>query len=225
MKIQILGQNHFRPLKAKRKEGLSWALSYGDMVTALLCFFIIFYAIEKQFEKKVNNPLKGYSTSEGILSEHINGGIDTDFEYAVESLAEIPGIHVQKTSQFVDIFFNKTVFFNKGETELTFDGKEVLDHVITRFAKLEGKYLLEIQGHADSTPVKSQKNRWWKNNMELSVMRALKVHSHLAENYIEKNHLIVSGYGSLKKISEKVSGQESDEDINRRISLRLQLVK
>jgi chemotaxis protein MotB len=225
MRSELDIKRAFVPYKRKKKSGPGWALSYGDMVTALLCFFIIFYAIEKQFEKRAANPVKGYSTTEGILTEHKSSGIDTDYQYAIESLGEIPGIHIKKTSGFVDIYFNSTIFFEVGKTKLTKEGKEVLNGVMEKFSKLEGKYLLEIQGHADSTPVKSKEGRWWKNNMELSVMRALDVHSYLSENYIEKTNLVVSGYGSLQKVSETTETKEVDEDLNRRISLRLQLVK
>lgn len=208
--------------KKRRKDGATWALTYGDMVTALLCFFIIFYAIEKQFEKRQANPVKGYALTEGILQEHKSSQLDTDYEYAIEALEKIPEIEIMKTSSFVDISFKKIVFFERGKIELTASGKAVLDNVVSRLAKIEGKYILEIQGHSDSTRVMNKKSRWWNSNMELSVLRALKVHAYLAENYIEKNNLIVSGHGNQRKLA---STPEDSEDINRRISLKLQLVK
>lgn len=209
--------------KAKKKDTNAWMLSYGDMVTALLCFFILFYAIEKQIQKKANaNPVKGYSEAEGILREHKSAELDTEYNYAIEALGKIPGISVMRTSGFVDIHFNKTIFFNLGDVDLTAEGKQTLDAVISKLSKIEGKYLLEIQGHADSTRVRKSRNRWWQSNMELSVLRALTVHSYLSENYIERNNLVVSGYGNQKKMSDNA---ENIEDINRRISLRLQLVK
>ena len=210
------------PPKKRKMEGASWALSYGDMVTALLCFFIIFYAVEKSVAKKEANAIKGYAQAEGILQEHKSSQLDTDYKYAVESLEKIPGIEVMKTSSFVDIFFKRTVFFDKGDVELTTEGKNLLDEVVSKLSKIEGKYILEIQGHSDSTPVKKMRNRWWQSNIELSVLRALTVHSYLAKNYIEQSHLVVSGHSNLKKFS---NDPEDKQDINRRISLRLQLVK
>lgn len=209
-------------VKPRRKQdSSSWALSYGDMVTALLCFFIIFYAMEKQFER-AKNPVKGYAETEGILQEHKTTEVDTEYDYAIENLQKIPGIEVMKTSAFVDITFKKIVFFEKGKTELTVPGKELLTSVISRLSKIEGRYVLEIQGHSDSVPVIKRQNRWWSSNMQLSVLRALSVHSYLSESYIEKNHLVVSGYGNLRNIA---TAPEDSEDNNRRVSLRLQLVK
>jgi chemotaxis protein MotB len=211
--------------KKRAKTTSSWALSYSDIVTTLLCFFIIFYALEKQHEKKTLNPLKGYAPIEGVLREHESSKVDTDYHFAIEELKKIPEIQVVKTSEFVDIFFGKIVFFNRGSEELTASGKKALHDVLSKFSKLEGKYTLEIQGHADSTavrPVSKGSPRWWKTNMELSVLRALRVHEHLSDQYIEKNSLIVSGYGTREKITDS---ENNNDELNRRISLRLQLVK
>jgi flagellar motor protein MotB len=200
----------------------SWALSYGDVVTTLLCFFIIFYALEKRIEKKQVNEVKGYGQSEGILEEHKVDGIEVEFDYAIEALRTIPGIQFYKTSQFVDIDFKHTAFFKSGETDLTDEGKNLMNDVVKRLSNIKGKYTIEIQGHADSTQVKAKKSRWWKSNMQLSVLRALNVHAYLADGHIDRDFLVVSGHGSQRKISD---GMALPEDINRRISLRVHLVK
>lgn len=224
MKTEIQTRSGFINYKSKSKQrnASTWALSYGDMVTALLCFFIIFYAIEKQLEKRISNPLKGYAESEGILKEHKSSEIDTSYEYAIESLESLPGIELLKTSTFVDIYFKNTVFFEKGATLLNPAGKLALNEVMKRLSKIEKKYILEIQGHADSTPVKNIKKRWWTTNMELSVLRALNVHAFMAENFIEKSNLVVSGHSNLSKLA---TNNETTDDANRRISLRLQVIK
>jgi flagellar motor protein MotB len=212
----------FSPRKKRKKESAPWALSYGDMVTALLCFFIIFYAIEKQMEKKTAAETKGVISDRAPAEEHKVDDIDADYQYTLESLEDLPGLEIHKSSSFVDIYFKKTVFFEKGKTDLTAQGKAAVDEVVEKLKKIDGRYLLEIQGHADRTPVKNKKTRWWKTNMELSVLRALNVHDYLAENYIERNNLVVAGHGNLRKIS---SEEKSNEELNRRISLRLQLIK
>lgn len=207
-------------LVKKRSESSSWALSYGDIVTVLLCFFIIFYAFEKQIEKKI--IVTKTSITGAPVSQHEANGIQAEFNYAIESLEKTEGIEVKRTSDFVDINFRKTVFFKKGKSSLTLEGKNELERVVSKLTKLQGKYTLEIQGHADSTRVKNRKGRWWQNNMELSVLRALDVHSFLAVNHINKDQLIVSGHGNQKSFNDE---NNINDDFNRRISLRLQLVK
>ncbi len=221
--MSTLPKNHnLLDLKLVRKktDGNSWALSYGDIVTVLLCFFIIFYALEKQIEKKVFIQ-KNISLLGDQAVEHKASGIDAQFNYALESLEKIEGLEIKKTSDFVDINFRKTIFFNKGKSSLTSEGKIELERVVEKLVKLEGKYTLEIQGHADSSQVKNQKDRWWQNNIQLSVLRALDVHSFLAKNYINEEYLIVSGHGSKDSVSEK----KQEDHFNRKISLRVQLIK
>jgi chemotaxis protein MotB len=224
MNFELTDDNQLKTSRSQRKKSdtSSWSLSYGDMVTALLCFFIIFYALEKQIEKNKAVPSKSSAINSTTIEEHKAEGLDTQYDYAIESLEKIPGIYVSKTSKFVDIKFRKTIFFKKGQTKLSQEGIAVIDEVMGRLRKIEGRYLLEIQGHADATPVKQAKARWWQSNMELSILRALTVHSYLAENYVEKDNLIVAGYGSQQKIS---NNEQEEIDMNRRISLRLQLVK
>jgi flagellar motor protein MotB len=214
--IKTIGLGQFHPNKKKRRSDVSsWSLSYGDMVTTLLCFFIIFYAIEKRFEVQKK-------ASDLLVVEHKTQEIKTDFDYAMDLLSQIPGIEVMKTSSFVDISFNKVVFFKSGEANLTNEGKETLVEVMKPLSRIEGKYLMEIQGHADQKKVKVIKHRWWKSNMELSVLRALSVQTFLSESLIKNKDIIVSGYGDLRTIAKSL---EKAEDIDRRISLRLQFIK
>lgn len=215
------------PKKEKKKHNDSdrWVLSYADMVTVLLCFFIIFYAIEKQIEKRDVNPVKGYDTEEGILEKHTSSTVDAEYDYVVESLKNFDNIAVVRTSNFVDIHFKEIVFFKSGGLDLTPKGAEVVDSVVKRFRGIKSKYRLEIHGHADKTPVANKKERWWKTNMELSVMRALSVYDYLRKNNFPKEFLSVAGYGTNMSLKPQRNIANHIIEQNRRISLRLQLVE
>lgn len=205
-----------------KKTASNWALSYGDIVTVLLCFFIIFYAIEKQMEQRKKNPIKVYSKEEGILKEHRARRVDAAYDFMIESLGNIPNIQLKKTSTFVDIYFEEVVFFEKGSSKLTTKGKTLIQDVLARLNKIKNVYRVEIQGHADKTPVKKTNTYWWKTNMELSVLRALSVYRHMITNDIPKEYLAVTGFGTHKRINPDF---DKIMDTNRRISLRLQLIE
>lgn len=206
----------------QRVKNDTWMLSYADIVTVLLCFFIIFYSIEKQIEKKIENEIKGYSDQSGILREHKEAGIDTKYNYAIEVLSDLKDVNVIRSSSFVDIYFGDVVFFKKGKFQLTNEGKKLIDNITERLQKIGSKYRLEIQGHADKTPVAKKKQRWWDSNMELSVLRSLNVYKYMIRNNLPKSHLSVAGYGDHKSLAP---GEKSIIPENRRISLRLQLVE
>lgn len=197
--------------KAKEKNSTTWAISYGDLVTTLLCFFIIFYALEKSLKKREDLDLLNTIKHTTLQSEE-------PINFVIQSLENIEGLIVNKTSDFIDIAFKDAEFFNLGAIELTQEGKILIDKILQIIKTYDKKYILEIQGHADTIRVKKLKNRWWKSNMELSVQRALSVYQYVAAQNINKEDLIVAGHGSG-------FGQNKDENFKRRISLRMHLVK
>jgi chemotaxis protein MotB len=201
--------------RSRKTDTTSWAISYGDMVTTLLCFFIIFYSLEKSFEHRKKSL-------QNKMVEQKTEIVKNKFDHAIEMLSEIPGVEVMKTSSFVDINFSKIVFFEKGKADLTNEGKKALVEVMGRLSEIEGNYLMEIQGHADQTKVRRIKQRWWVSNMELSVLRALSVQKFLSARMMKDKDLVVSGYGDLRNISEN---NGKGDDINRRIGLRIQFIK
>lgn len=208
--------------KPRERSQTSWMLSYADIVTVLLCFFIIFYSLEKNIEKRATNAIKGYATDQGILSKHTAPEVDTGYRYAIEALKELRGVEIVQSSSFVDIYFKEVVFFKPGSYTVSVEGKSLIDSIVSRLRQVDTKYRLEIQGHADKTPVTKSNKRWWKSNMELSVLRALKVYTYLIGKNMPKKHLSVAGYGHHKRLKPNID-QAIPE--NRRISLRLQLIE
>lgn len=212
-------QDDFRQKKLKAD---SWMMSYADVVTVLLCFFIIFYAIEKMQEKEQRNPLLGFSQQKGVLEEIKDGMTKKDFDYAINKIKEIKHVEVKRSIAFVDVMFKEIVFFKKGKFELTKAGKEIVDDVVSKLVDFKGQYSIEIQGYADKTPVKKSKKRWWSSNMELSVLRSLNVYSYLEEKSIPKQFMSVAGYGVTRSLKPNT---KDIFDANRRISFRLQLLE
>jgi len=204
-------------------QGDTWTTSYADIVTVLLIFFILFWAIEKQVEKRNVNPIKGYDEKEGVLEQHSDSTIDTSFDYVIERLSSVPNTTIIQTSSFVDIYFKEVAFFNSGGTVLTHRGSEFIKSVVDRLGGIETKYRLEVHGHTDKTRVLDKKGRWWKTNMELSVMRALSVYNFLIKDGFPQTHLSVAGFGT--NLSLKPEEQLKIISENRRISLRLQLIE
>ncbi len=213
------------PLRTPKRatQGDTWTTSYADIVTVLLIFFILFYAIEKQIEKRNVNPVKGYDQQEGVLEEHSDSTVDTSFEYVIDRLSQVPNTTIVQTSTFVDIYFKEVAFFGKGGTVLTEKGSGFIKSVVDRLDGVETKYRLEVHGHTDKTRVLNKKGRWWKNNMELSVMRALSVYNFLVADGFPKEFLSVGGFGT--NLSLKPEEQLKIINENRRISLRLQLIE
>ena len=141
----------------KKGETGNWMDTYGDMVTLLLCFFVLMYSIStvdtvkwRNFVKSMN-PNAEDQVSQLVLdtdappdSEDVPGGsdldesadrekIDEDFNSLYEDLQEMSkesggDILVTEGDDFVFIMFRDRVIFEGDSSVLLKEGEKVIDH-------------------------------------------------------------------------------------------------
>jgi len=214
-------------IKPKVYEG--WLLSYSDVVTAMLCFFIIFYSIEKKVGSMNDQKKDQIILHDQVEMKSLPTELDTVFhsiEEKLEStifnnpLIDENNITIEKGQNRFDIIFNGKVFFNQGSVQVLPAGKEMIGDLINVLKPKVQLLNLEIQGHSDNSKIIPQKGRWWQTNMELSVMRAISVYRYIERIGFEKKSLSVSGFGTNRSLS---SNKNEVIDHDRRITLRVEL--
>ena len=118
----------------------SWAVSYGDMVTLLLAFFILFFSMsQKQIEAKAIQ--KSLLASLANLTQKVEVPKYTSHEGEQDKrhdrLLEVEvfnkyGARTDKLGTYIFIEFPGMSFFDSGKTVINTNSKEIL----TEFAKL-----------------------------------------------------------------------------------------
>ena len=98
------------------------------------------------------------------------------------------------------IKFPNLSFFNSASTELTKEGETAIAKFAEIYLPFAGSSKLNIIGFADSRPVKS--GRRFKDNLELSVLRAVSVQRDLRRIGIPINRTRLAGYGVKTKLLE-----------------------
>lgn len=136
-------------MKRKKKSGsggANWMDTYGDMVTLLLCFFVMLFSMSKMDESKwiaLVQALNPSAVVNGTSMEEPPEGsvvtqdqVDRDMEQLYQAMAEyfqqenmMEKVSIGKGNGYVFISFNDTVFFRPNEYTLLDEGKEVLDQV------------------------------------------------------------------------------------------------
>jgi chemotaxis protein MotB len=110
------------------------------------------------------------------------------------------------------------ILFKPGEAEMTADGENVL-RKLGAAIKESGK-LVEVLGHADTTPVKSEIKALYPSNWELSSARATHVVRFLEEQGgVPGKMLKASGYGSGRPVASNAT--PAGRAKNRRIEILL----
>lgn len=224
--------------KNAESEQQNWLTSYSDIVTLLLCFFIIFYYIEKNMDKGtgMENIIAQIKDEFGVKGagkgniEKAEGNSKVPLE-SQDKLKKFPfslgegfittlsHINSSKKSQVLNahdhvaIVFQNEEFFRFSSSILNDRGKEVISPIIQKLMPVMDKIIINIRGHSDNIPVtKPNSKAWWKNNIELSTARALNVREYLIAQGVPEEALYISGLGPIHSYKDDIDLEQVDID-------------
>ena len=210
--------------KQPEKPSTAWLGTYGDMITLMLCFFVMLYNpsevdVTQMATITQSLQMQETDTTSGGLS--LSAGQLSDLGNNINSLPSLEkgkslGLAKKKAvSLFApDVKSNKITitsdergliitllsdnFFEEGSAELNInDTRETLLRLADFFRsdKLKGRRF-RIEGHTDSTPV--AENSIFPSNWELSATRAVNVLHYLADYGVRENDFSVAGYSDTR---------------------------
>ncbi len=210
--------------KQPEKPSTAWLGTYGDMITLMLCFFVMLYNpsevdVTQMATITQSLQMQETETTSGGLS--LSAGQLSDLGNNINSLPSLEkgkslGLAKKKAvSLFApDVKSNKITitsdergliitllsdnFFEEGSAELNInDTRETLLRLADFFRsdELKGRRF-RIEGHTDSTPV--AENSIFPSNWELSATRAINVLHYLADYGVRENDFSVAGYSDTR---------------------------
>lgn len=213
-----------------------WVLTYGDLMSLLLCFFILLAAFAN-FDRP-NPPLEtaldsirralGLVGNEGPL-------VDPAFEFAVlvETLQatvrkqqretgnqpdrrSLRGVDVtiRRIRDGAEITMGGSVTFDRFSAALKPEGREI---VLELGGRLAGHLnIIEVRGHATSEHLPDDSP--YKDPMDLSIARSRAVVAALMEAGVDPRVLRVVGVGCSENVRNEAFPQEQD-NANRRVEI------
>jgi len=186
----------------------SWAISYGDMITVLLAFFVMFFSVDFKEEKRelINSSLiDSLSSTEVITKAKFSNkklveGIDIDSSLQVKQLDK----------DNILVFFKGKSFFNSGKTEVLENQRGLLKVFSERVQPFLGEYKIVVQAYTDSTPVSP--GRRYRDNTELAMLRSLSVMRFLINEGVDSDRIEITGKGILSSNVLDYMGISSTEE-------------
>ncbi len=209
----------------------SWMTTYSDLVTLLLCFFVMLYAFSNLDVKKFQGIMAYFQGSRGVLDG--SNVIDTpilrdqeeidleELKNALEEYASSSNLEEEITVSIDErgliIRFMDRVLFDPGKAELKPEAREILDTVAEILQRDEFKdKAIKVEGHADTTPVSPKDG--FPTNWELSTARATNVLRYLVEQKgIEGERISASGYSYYRPIAPNDTKENKAK--NRRVDI------
>jgi chemotaxis protein MotB len=215
-----------------------WLLTYADLITLLLAFFIMMYTFSKQDAQKYQEvaghlkaifsggsgvAYKGAGSSGTAILEVGSKGTQSDdikkqLEQQVKTSASNNGnqdnISIFSDQRGIVIRIMDKAFFDEGKAELRERARNALDKIIPIVGQINNH--ISIEGHTDNVPINTNE---FKSNWELSVKRSTEV----VRYFIEKGGILprrisASGYAEYRPLAS------NDTPTNRALNRRIEII-
>lgn len=209
----------------------SWLTTYSDLVTLLMCFFVLLFAFSTVDAAKFQQVAISLQTAlRGVLDGGVSLGPDDLLdEYDLEermmqdAFTEIDaylteaGLDGAVVTMYEErglvVRFLDTVLFARAKADLRSDASGILDKLAQVLEKIPNQ--VAVEGHTDNLPIQTWEfpSNWW-----LSTARANRVVEYfIAQHNVAPNRLSAVGYGEYRPVASNNS--EDDRAKNRRVEI------
>jgi len=220
------------------KQGLDeWVMTYGDMMSLLLTFFVLIVSFSSMQETKFKEAAESLRDAFGILGHpesvivfntpiipnHNPESRDSDALYEVRSVEKQimeDGLENQVAVEVKDdgiLFRIQAPFlFPSGSAKLQAAPRELLVRMAAMFAKFP--YQITVEGHTDNVPIRST---LFPSNWELSAARAVAVARYFQSLGVPPERMAATGYGEYRPLDTNDTPEGRSR--NRRVEVFLKL--
>lgn len=200
----------------KKHDSQTWMLTYGNLMTILMIFFLILYIFSlfggSNFEQALAFLQKEVATDKTKAQQ-----IFKETEIAQEVDKKLKGIaDVEINAQRIKITLPSPVLFDPGKADLKLEAIKTLKGIATAIAPLKNKVIIE--GHTDNVPLGSGSK--YSSNWELSAARAFSVIKFFVEEEkIQPERFTAYGFAEFHPVAPNDSEQNRTK--NRRIEISI----
>lgn len=229
---------------ARPKGGSNWTLTYGDMVTLLMLFFVVLWSTARLDLEKYQRVAEAMRTTFGgagggqifdVMGTEAGTWVSEysrpvqmqlpmvnydqrDVSAALGSMVARAGlegqISVRTHIEGVIVSLSEELVFPAGSAELQQQGQEALDRIAHVLAEM-GNNPIRVEGHTDDRPTG---NPLYPTNWELSTARAIAIVRYLEERGIDPARLSATGCASYRPLYPNDSAE------NRRRNRRAEII-
>ncbi len=219
-----------------------WLAAFGDLMSLLLCFFVLLLSMSTMDAKKISEAIGSLAGAMSVLE----GGTKTEIskrriqestpvqsqdetseqmnriQQAVADANEImkkgkgPAVSLEESEDGFVIQLPASLLFKPGSATIeNEDALLFLKRIALIVDQLPNDVDVSVQGHTDDQP--PGKNSPFKDNWELSVARAISVLQELILDGVEPNRIHAAGFGMFRPLATNMTKEGREK--NRRVEL------
>jgi len=216
-------------LENQLNKGALWAVTYGDLMSYLMIFFLVLFSFSmaktdkvksRKYEESLVNIQKAFggkldpAQAERARIKEQEDNVADKLKATMESNQMSNLVQIDSNERRVRLVLTEAVLFDSGKADLKARAKEVLTPIIEELKKLPNDVLVE--GHTDIVPIHKG---LYATNWELSMARAYSVIKFLEESGMNPRKLAGIGYGDNRPTADNATPQ--GRALNRRIEISL----
>lgn len=195
-----------------------WLLTYSDLITLLMAFFCVMYAMSKIDTAKYAAVSQSLRSALGTPKDSIidlNGqghpkGPGGDQNQKPDSLSNLKqsfnkliqekglqgSVIMRSKDHSLTVALSDNLLFDSGSAILNGRSRELLDPIATLLINTANH--IRIEGHTDNTPIHTAR---YQSNWQLSTDRATNVIMYLTDKFsFSPERLSASGYGEFRPL-------------------------
>lgn len=201
----------------------NWLVSYADMMTLLVGFFVMLSAFSVPDASKMEALKRETAESMGGKYTKPFEQLSNSIQQTLSEIKLDKEISVAETDDGVTIVSKGTLFFDSGSSELKPEAATLMNKIGEVLAKQAGNFRIFVEGHTDDSPIATKE---FPSNWELSSIRAGSVVRLLESKGIARKNLRPLGLADTEPVSPNRDGNgtpiPANQAENRRIVIRVQ---
>jgi chemotaxis protein MotB len=197
-----------------------WLLSYADLITNLLLFFVMLLSAAQISRVKMQQIAKNLS---GDPAPQSLESIQEEIEAQIRKAGLEKVIRTDLNDDGLALSLNSGIMFDSGSALVRKDWEPVLNGMLSTLSRYGEKYSFAVEGHTDQNPVVNGVGKF-ASNWELASSRAIEVRGRLEVVGVPRAHIRVEAYADTKPLAEKeLKGLSPEERLarHRRVVVRV----
>jgi len=213
-----------------------WVVTYGDMMSLLLTFFILLLSFSSIQESKFKEAMESLQGALGVLQKVttvidfktmvVHEARQTDNEeiyYQIKKLEQFlldegldQAVEIELTADGIRLRVVDSFLFPSARADLQPQALKLLSGIA---GMLDGMgQEITISGHTDSVPIHTAR---FPSNWELSAARAIAVARRFQEQGVDPQRMSAVGYGEFQPLETNATPE--GRSVNRRVEIFLKM--
>ncbi|MCY7917049.1 flagellar motor protein MotS [Bacillus vallismortis] len=222
----------------KRQPSSSWIVTFSDLITLILVFFILLFSMSQIDLQKFKAAVQSIQKEGGGIQPDQASIVKKDIDPAdakkqkdqqdqllkkVNTYIEDHHLKAQMTAKRdergVVLVLQESVLFESGEAKVLKNAEALLHHIATFLKTIPND--IQVEGHTDSRNISTYR---YPSNWELSAARASGVIQYFtSKETLPSTRFIAVGYADTKPVKDNKTNEHMKE--NRRVEIVIKKTK